>query len=436
MINCIKYSVIYHLQKKYKKRFFVKNKKYLVYLVFIGIFCTLSYDLIAISSSSQESTITPATKPQKKDKVDKSASLSTRKSGKQGKEQAHTTQADGQPDKTALPDTNSKENTSEQTLDQTTTPEIICSTPNVPVEYLTAQELEQALACAEQQQALAKQQQALVEQQQALADQKKAKADQEVEKLAQILEKAEQEEAINPTAAIVKIEQRKKYLLNYITDAPRCPYSNVPLKKLKAEQLAEVYAYTQTHKMDGAFMIDLLERLIALSDNHAGVKQYKLQLADKHYELHHIEKAAACYEDFAVLYPGSKEHEYVLYKAVACMFELSLDSDRDQTNTKKTITLIKEFLKHAKNFDLTQEAKAMLQKCYDRLFGHEVYVFNFYSKKKNFVAAQMRLDYIAKNFTETIADLDAKVEELTAQLALRKNPVKPTKKSLINRYLA
>ena len=109
----------------------------------------------------------------------------------------------------------------------------------------------------------------------------------------------------------------------------------MPLKKLDAQQLEEVYEYTKTHTMDNAFIIDLLERLIALSDNHAGVKRYKLQLADTHYNVHHLEKAAACYEDFSIMYPGSKENEYVLYKAVACMFELSLDADRDQTNTKK-----------------------------------------------------------------------------------------------------
>lgn len=232
------------------------------------------------------------------------------------------------------------------------------------------------------------------------------------------------------------IKKQKVALFNRIANAPRCPYANTPLKKLKAEHLEEVYAYTQKHKMDSAFTIDLLERLIALSDNHAGVKQYKLQLADTHYEVHHIEKAAACYEDFGVLYPGSEENEYVLYKAVVCMFELSLEPDRDQTNSKRTIGLVKEFLKRAKNPELIQEANDILQNCYTRLYDHEVYVFNFYAKKKNFVAAQMRLDYIAKTFTETIKNLDQKVADLAVQLELRKNPVKPTRTATVKKLLA
>ena len=229
------------------------------------------------------------------------------------------------------------------------------------------------------------------------------------------------------TTSQKKVKKRKSH---------RCPYSNMPLKKLTAEQLEEVYTYTQTHKMDAAFMVDLLERLIALSDNHAGVKQYKLQLADLHYSVHHLEKAAACYEDFAVMYPGSKEHEYVLYKALICMFELSLDADRDQTNTKKTINLTKEFLKHAQTQDLITQAKEVLQKCYDRLFDHEVYVFNFYSKKKNFVAAQKRLDYTIKNFPTLIQDHSKKIDELTNALKAAQNPTKPSKKYLTKKFIA
>lgn len=216
----------------------------------------------------------------------------------------------------------------------------------------------------------------------------------------------------------------------------RCPYGSVPLKNLKVSELEEVYAYTQVHKKDYAFMISLLERLIALSDNHASVKIYKLQLADTHYAAHHIEIAATLYEDFAILYPGSKECEYVLYKAVACMFELSLEPDRDQTNTKKTIALIKEFLKRAITKELIDEAQEMLKQCYTKLYDHEVYVFRFYAKRKNFTAAQLRLDYIAKNFTQIISDCDEKVKNLTTELELIKNPIQKPKKYFINRYLA
>lgn len=395
----------------------MNNKKYLLYLVFIGIFCTISDHSIA----NQESTTTEQTTPQKKD---------TGLVPEQESSDLAIESVQEQPGETIAPATfDLSDETDEATFDASSeiqTPQTlpqpdlaepvdVCPHAGVPAELLTAAQLEEVLDCAQLH---------------------KDKLDQQIEKLEQIIEKTEIEEQANPAVVADKTQKRKKYLLNQIIDAPRCPYSNTPLKKLKAPQLEEVYAYTQTHKMDGAFLVDLLERLIALSDNHAGVKQYKLQLADKHYEMHHIEKAAACYEDFAVMYPGSNEAEYVLYKAMVCMFELSLDADRDQTNTKKTISLIKEFLKRAKTTELITEANSILQQCHQRLYDHEVYVFNFYAKKKNFVAAQMRLDYIAKSFTETIADLQNKVADLAAQLELRKNPVKPTKQYQIKKLIA
>ncbi len=368
MLNYIRSIVVYHLQKKYKKRFFVNNQKYLLYFVLLGIFCTFSNCIVVAKElTSQESISTENTAPQKKHK--------------------------------------SRQSKKAQTQSKTAVEKTMCPHAGIPVEQLNSIELAEVLAYKKAQ---------------------KDKLENQVENLEQLIEEVE----------TLETKAGKPYIINRMIDAPRCPYSNMPLKKLKAEQLEEVYAYTQKNKMDSPFIIDLLERLIALSDNHAGVKQYKLQLADTHYQVHHLEKAAACYEDFAVLYPGSNENEYVLYKAVLCMFELSLDADRDQTNTKKTITLIKEFLKHAKKSELIQEAQEMLQKCYDRLYDHEVYVFNFYLKNKKFVAAQLRLDYITKTFTETIKNLDQKVADLTAQFELKKNPVKPSKQFIINKLLA
>ena len=79
--------------------------------------------------------------------------------------------------------------------------------------------------------------------------------------------------------------------------------------------------------------------------------------------------------------------------------------------------MIKEFLKKAVTQDLITQAKEILQQCYQRLYDHEIYVFNFYTKKKNFTAAQMRLDYIKKNFATTIQNLDEKITQLQAQLS-------------------
>lgn len=346
--------------------------KYLHFFVFMSLFFTWGHQIDAHAATAQKSTTTQKTTPQKKEVSTKKSENSTHRPAKK---------------------TNITSNAQQ------------CPHANKPLASLNETELAEILTCTQDQ---------------------KTKITNTVQTIENLIEQKQEQKK-----HAKKEKNRKKH-----QQKNRCPYNSSPLKNLNASQLEEVYDYTQTHKKDPAFMISLLERLIALSDNHASVKKYKLQLADTHYIAHHIEKAAAFYEDFAVMYPGSKECEYVLYKAVACMFELSLEPDRDQTNTKKTIGLIKEFLKRAATKELIDEANQMLQQCYQRLYDHEVYVFNFYTKKKNFTAAQLRLDYLGKTFSQTITNLDEKLAALKKQLELAKNPVKKPAKYFINRYLA
>jgi len=232
-----------------------------------------------------------------------------------------------------------------------------------------------------------------------------------------------------------KTHQERNGLVNKIIAAPRCPHGSISIRKMTIAQLNDVYEYTKIHKADPILMVSLLERLIALSDNHTGVKSYKLQLADAHFQLHHIDLAAMYYEDFSTLYPASKEAEYSLYKAVLCMFQISLEPDRDQTNTKKTILLGKEFLKRSPKIEFEQEIKTVIENCFERLYAHEVYVFNFYTKQKKYTSARMRIEFIQKTFENIINDLDNKVKALSDQLELAINPVKVKKSALVQKFI-
>ena len=84
----------------------MNNKKYLLYLVFLGIFCTFCDHLIANSTTSQNSTTTQNTTPQKKHKSKKAATKKTAPSTK-------------------------------------------CPHADVPAELLTSAEIEEVLACTQ-----------------------------------------------------------------------------------------------------------------------------------------------------------------------------------------------------------------------------------------------------------------------------------------------
>lgn len=229
--------------------------------------------------------------------------------------------------------------------------------------------------------------------------------------------------------------KKRTGVINKMMAIPHCPHGNTPVRKMTLQQLNDVYEYSEKHTIDLILLSNVLERLIALSENHAGVKKYKLQFADTHFQMNHLEIAAIYYEDFRTLYPSSNEAQYASFKSVGCMFQLSLSADRDQTNTKKTIALAKEFIKEYPEHSLHQEALDILATCYERLYDHEVYVFNFYVKRKKFTAAGMRLTFITTTFDQLIPDLEKKVCDLTTQLDLAQNPVKVDKKTTMHKFL-
>lgn len=229
--------------------------------------------------------------------------------------------------------------------------------------------------------------------------------------------------------------KKRNGVINKIMAAPHCPHQSTPIRKMTLDQLNDVYNYSKNHKIDLHLLSNVLERLISKSIDHAGVKIYKLEFADAHFQMNHLEIASLYYEDFLTLYPSSKEAQYAAFKSIGCMFQLSLDADRDQTNTKKTIALAKEFLKQHPDHELAQEVVEILANCYKRLIDHEIYVFNFYLKRKKYTPARMRLDFIAKTFDGLIPTLDEQVKALEKQLDLAINPVKTDKKPAVYKFL-
>ncbi|AXK60678.1 hypothetical protein C0J27_02900 [Candidatus Chromulinivorax destructor] len=307
--NCIKCSVVYHVQKKYKKRFFVNNKKYFTYLSVVSLLCTY-HNLMTIEKKAEQSST------------------------------------------------------------QTThiTPNMSIETAEIGVQ-----------------------------------------------------------ESVTP--------KKRSGVFNRMMPGPYCPHQSVPIRKMTLKHLNDIYEYSEHHKVDINVLTNVLERLISLSDNHAGVKKYKLQYADSHFAMNHLEIAATYYEDFATLYPSSNEAIYAAFKSIGCMFQLSLSPDRDQTNTKKTIALAKTFLKEHPGHELNAEVEEIIATCYTRLFDHEVYVFNYYVKRKKFPSARLRLDFFSKTFEGLIDNLEVKVQALTKQLELAITPVKVDKKTYVHKFL-
>jgi len=196
-------------------------------------------------------------------------------------------------------------------------------------------------------------------------------------------------------AAKIEIKKQK----NASKNKPSNPYPGILLKDMNEKQLQEMLPYTKSVGEPEA-VFKIFHFLVSNSSDQNNIKNYKIDLADYCYGIKDYEKSAFCYEEFCVLYPGCKESEYAQYKAILCWFNLCLNPCRDQHNTIKTITLIDEYLQKASNEKFIEESQTIRKQCRQKLFEHEMHVFEHYLKRKKHSSAQSRYTYIEENFKD------------------------------------
>lgn len=204
---------------------------------------------------------------------------------------------------------------------------------------------------------------------------------------------------------------------------PSNPYPSKLVKEMNEEELKSMLVYAKSSE-NKELVFKVFHFLMTVSTSQDNLKEYKLDLANYCYQLKDFEKASFVYEEFCSLYPGSNEIEYAQYKSILCWFFLSLDPDKDQTFTHKTILLIDTFLQTAKSKKFIDESNSIKRTCRKKLLEHEVHVFEHYCKQKKFTSAQKRLDYIKEAFNE-IEHIKEYITYLEKMLDMSKNPKRP-----------
>lgn len=180
---------------------------------------------------------------------------------------------------------------------------------------------------------------------------------------------------------------------------PQYPVPSKLIKNMDEQELQQVLVYGK-EVQDTELVFKTFFHLFSQSTSQESIKIYKLDLADFCFQIKDWEKAGAAYEEFLMLYPGSKEFEYAQYKAILCAFYLSLSFDRDQSGTQKVIAMCQLFLQKAKEVKFIEETKTILTSCRQRLFDHEIYVLETYLKQAKITSALKRIEYIQKEFTD------------------------------------
>lgn len=131
-----------------------------------------------------------------------------------------------------------------------------------------------------------------------------------------------------------------------------------------------------------------------------------LATADLYYDNELYESALTSYQEFRLLYPTDPEAGYALFRAGMCNFKDMSTFDRDQTQTVKAIQTFEGFIASYPTSPYIQAAKDNLLEARTVLAKHYTYIGKFYLKKKDYVGACKRFQYVRNNFPTIPLDDD------------------------------
>jgi outer membrane assembly lipoprotein YfiO len=189
-------------------------------------------------------------------------------------------------------------------------------------------------------------------------------------------------------------------------------------KQPKDMALAELYSaldYALKIKNNDQ-AIKFVERLLIVESDQEKVRLLRLQLADLYFDNGNLKKAGAAYSEYIKLYPGGKdqqkeERDYAEYKGILCRFYARLRPPLDQSKTRKTLSLAKNYLRSSGTHTYQEDVKKIQHECYRDLFNYEKGIVKFYCHQGSLQAAQERLKEMKKEFGG-LASFDPKIIKL------------------------
>jgi outer membrane assembly lipoprotein YfiO len=149
--------------------------------------------------------------------------------------------------------------------------------------------------------------------------------------------------------------------------------------------------------------IRYLERMLRTIERPEQVMFIMLELGELFMKSGNYSKAERMYFDFVKLYPSSQFAEQAYVKAIECSWMQTLQPDRDQTKTERTLTLIEEFLTRDSIYsaDSIAQVMAINEKCRRRLADSNLLIVKQYITRGQYTAAHKRIDAMTEDMPKT-----------------------------------
>lgn len=127
----------------------------------------------------------------------------------------------------------------------------------------------------------------------------------------------------------------------------------------------------------------------------------ELRTGDLFYQRGEYEQAALEYEEFLKRHPGHKEADYATYRVALSYYREIKSPDRDPSSTRQSLLWFNVFVDKYPDSPLVPDAMEKIIKCKDVLARREIYIGNFYSRRKNYRAAADRYKIVVDDFYDT-----------------------------------
>ena len=127
----------------------------------------------------------------------------------------------------------------------------------------------------------------------------------------------------------------------------------------------------------------------------------ELRTGDVFFEKGDYEQAAIEYEEFLKNHPGHPDSAYATYQLARSYYKEISSPDRDPTNTREALKWLNIFVEKYPDSPLIPKAERKIVKCRQRLAKRQIYIGNFYNKRKNYKAAAHRYSIVVNDFSDT-----------------------------------
>jgi len=192
----------------------------------------------------------------------------------------------------------------------------------------------------------------------------------------------------------------------------------VSIQQMTPEELSENLQHA-VKKKQWTLALKYIELLVKTANDPIKIADLLFLMGSIYFDTGEFSKAIIVFDDFILQFKSHPAIKTASYKATLASYYLTLDSERDQTQTRKTIERADAYLNSNCN-EFKQEIKVLRADCFRKLADHELYVCNTLLKYRgNRKGTEQRLNELLNTIVPEVPEIKDQVIALQESLKIK-----------------